>query len=78
MKFTLLTTLLALFAALVVGSTTEQKPVVVSYPKDTPQNVLDAAMDAIRKAVRSRRHVGLGDINTNSFRREASLHTSII
>lgn len=52
MKFSIHILLLALFAVLVLAST-EQKPVVVSYPKDTPQSVLDAAMDAIKKAVRT-------------------------
>jgi len=28
-----------------------QKPVIVSYPNDTPNSVLDEAKDAIRKAV---------------------------
>lgn len=51
MKFTIHILLLVLLAVLVLASA-EQKPVVVSYPKDTPQSVLDAAMDAIKKAVR--------------------------
>ena len=43
----MLMALLAVFAQAVA----EQKPVVVSYPQDTPQSVLDKAMEAIKKAV---------------------------
>ena len=44
-----------LFLAFLVAfasAVSPQKQVVVSYPKDTPQSVLDKAMEAIRKAVR--------------------------
>ena len=51
MKFALHILLLALLAAFGLAISTEQRPIVVSYPKDTPQTILDEAMDAIRKAV---------------------------
>ncbi|KAF2478753.1 hypothetical protein BDY17DRAFT_328271 [Neohortaea acidophila] len=44
----LLMALLAAFA-LAQGQAT-QKAVVISYPKDTPQSVIDQAMEAIKKA----------------------------
>lgn len=42
--------LFALLAAL-TGAVSPQKPVIVSYPEDTPQSVVDKAMESIRKAV---------------------------
>jgi hypothetical protein len=42
--------LLAVLSAF-AGAVTAQKPVIVSYPADTPQSVLEQAMDAIKKAV---------------------------
>lgn len=50
MKIQLTVWLLAILAALVLAQA-PQVPVVVSYPEDTPQSVLEDAMDAIRKAV---------------------------
>ena len=51
MKFAFNLLLLALLAAF-AAAVSPQKPVIVSYPEDTPQSVLDKAMDAIKKAVR--------------------------
>lgn len=50
MRIQLTVWLLAILAALVLAQA-PQVPVVVSYPEDTPQSVLEDAMDAIRKAV---------------------------
>lgn len=50
MKFAFGILLLALFVAF-ASAVSPQKPVIVSYPDDTPQSVLDKAMEAIRKAV---------------------------
>ena len=55
MKFGFGILLIALLAAF-VGAVAEQKPVVVSYPQDTPQSVLDKAMEAIKKAVSQMDH----------------------
>lgn len=49
LAFTLL--LPALLAAFAFAQA-PQKPVIVSYPEDTPQSIIEEAMDAIRKAVR--------------------------
>ena len=43
--------LLLAFLAAFASATAPQKPVIVSYPNDTPQSVLEKAMDAIRNAV---------------------------
>jgi predicted oxidoreductase (fatty acid repression mutant protein) len=51
MKFTLQLLFVFLLVALSFAATQEQKPVIVSYPKDTPQSVLDEAIEAIKKAV---------------------------
>ena len=54
MKFYLSTLIIALFVAFALAtSSTPQNPIVVSYPKDTPQAIIDEAMDAIRAAVRT-------------------------
>lgn len=45
--------LLALMAVLALAAATDQKPVIVSYPKGTPNSVVEEAMEAVRKAVRS-------------------------
>ena len=50
MKLVLHVLLLAALSAF-AGAVTHQKPVIVSYPADTPQSVLEQAMDAIKKAV---------------------------
>lgn len=50
MKIQLTLFLLAILAAFAFAQA-PQVPVVVSYPEDTPQSVLEDAMDAIRKAV---------------------------
>lgn len=42
----------ALFAVFALAATAEQKPVIVSYPKGTPDSVIEEAMEAVRKAVR--------------------------
>jgi len=50
MKIALSLVFAPLLAAVALASAT-QKPVIISYPKDTPTSVLDEAKDAIRKAV---------------------------
>jgi hypothetical protein len=50
MKFQLLLTLLGLLSVIASGIAT-QKAVIVSYPNDTPDSVVNQAMDAIREAV---------------------------
>jgi hypothetical protein len=50
MKFQLLLSLLSLLAVTVSGIAT-QKAVIVSYPNDTPDSVVNQAMDAVRDAV---------------------------
>ena len=50
MKLKLQTLLLLLLTAFAAAEA-PQKPVIVSYPDDTPQSVLDQAMAAIKKAV---------------------------
>ncbi len=54
MRFAIQFLLVAFLALLAAAATPhrEQKPVIVSFDKDTPQDVLDQAMDAIKKAVR--------------------------
>jgi len=49
MKLQLTLFLLAIVAAFALAQA-PQVPVVVSYPEDTPQSVLEEAMDAIKKA----------------------------
>lgn len=50
MRFAFGIFLFALLAAFALA-VAPQKPVIVSYPNDTPQSVIDQAMDAIKKAV---------------------------
>ena len=50
MKLQLLLPLLGLLAVIVSGIAT-QKAVIVSYPNDTPDSVVNQAMDAVREAV---------------------------
>lgn len=50
MKLQLLFFVLGLLA-IAVSAVTTQKAVIVSYPKDTPNSVVDQAMDAVRDAV---------------------------
>jgi hypothetical protein len=50
MKFQLLLSLLG-FLAITVSGIVTQKAVIVSYPNDTPDSVVNQAMDAIREAV---------------------------
>ncbi|KAK5172645.1 uncharacterized protein LTR77_002765 [Saxophila tyrrhenica] len=50
MKFAIQLLLIALLAFFGAAATVDQKPVIISYPKDTPQSVLDEAMETIRKA----------------------------
>lgn len=52
MRFTLFFLLLAALLGL-AWAQTAQVPVIVSYSDDTPQSVIDEAMEAITKAVRS-------------------------
>lgn len=51
MKFTFTFILLAFLAVFAAAAHPQQQPVVVSYPKDTPQSVIDKAMAAIKQAV---------------------------
>lgn len=53
MKFTIHLLLIALIVALAYAAT-EQKQVIVSYPKDTPDSVVENAMAAIKEAVINR------------------------
>lgn len=50
MKFTLHLFLIALIVALAYAAT-EQKQVIVSYPNDTPDSVVEQAMAALKQAV---------------------------
>ncbi|KAF2454405.1 hypothetical protein BDY21DRAFT_366181 [Lineolata rhizophorae] len=50
MKILFLTVLLALLAASVAAVIPQQKPVLVTYPEDTPAHVLDEAKHAIMEA----------------------------
>lgn len=52
MRFLYNILLVALMAVVALAATTEQKPVIVSYPKGTPDNIVEEAMEAVRKAVR--------------------------
>lgn len=55
MKLALNILLIACFAlvALATAPHIAQKPVIISYPSDTPTSVLEEAKDAIKKAVRT-------------------------
>lgn len=44
---------LAIVAVLALAATTEQRPVIVSYPKGTPDHIIEEAMETVRKAVSS-------------------------
>jgi len=48
MKFTLFTVLA--FLSLALAATMPQKAVIVSYPDDTPDSIVDQAKDAIKAA----------------------------
>jgi hypothetical protein len=50
MKLQILFSLLGLLA-ITASSIATQKAVIVSYPNDTPDSVVNQAMDAVRKAV---------------------------
>lgn len=50
MRLDIFTLLIALLAIAVLAKA-PQKPVIVSYPNDTPDSVLTEAKDAIRAAV---------------------------
>lgn len=50
MKLVILTLLLALFTAYVAGASSTQRAVIVSYPKDTPDSVLEEAKSAVLKS----------------------------
>lgn len=51
MKFTFTFIPLAFLAVFAAAAHPQQQPVIVSYPKDTPQSVIDKAMAAIEQAV---------------------------
>jgi hypothetical protein len=55
MRYALFTLLVALLAACAMA-VAPLKRVIVSYPNETPQSVVDSAMEAIEKAVRSLSH----------------------
>jgi hypothetical protein len=48
MRFTLSS--IFLFVAIALSAAVPRKAVIVSYPDDTPNSVIDQAMDAIRAA----------------------------
>lgn len=50
MKLNILSIVLAIFASAVLGLA-PQKAVVVTYPQDTPEDVISQAKDAVRAAV---------------------------
>ena len=50
MKLQITFLLIALFAVLSLAADSDRQ-VIVSYPKGTPQNIMDKAMEEIRKAV---------------------------
>jgi Mrp family chromosome partitioning ATPase len=50
MKLLILTFLLVCLFALTAIAVAPQKAVIVTYPENTPDSVLDQAKDAIRKA----------------------------
>ncbi|KKZ59180.1 hypothetical protein EMCG_05427 [[Emmonsia] crescens] len=50
MKLYLVTILLALLAPAVLAGTEPQKAVMVTYPKDTPNSVIEQAMQAVKDA----------------------------
>ncbi|GAB7340570.1 hypothetical protein MBLNU457_6984t1 [Dothideomycetes sp. NU457] len=50
MRFAITLLLIAIIAVLGACAAPVQKPVMVSYPANTPQNVVDQAMDAIKAA----------------------------
>lgn len=50
MKVLYFSYLLACLFALAVVAISPQKAVIVTYPEDTPDSILDQAKDAIRKA----------------------------
>lgn len=51
MKFTIVSAVLAIFASAVLGLA-PQKAVVVTYPQDTPEDVISKAKEVVRAAVR--------------------------
>lgn len=55
MKFTIHLLLIALFVVFAYASA-PLKQVIVSYPKDTPNSVLEKAKAAIKEAVREPHH----------------------
>lgn len=48
MKFTIITALI--MSAAVLGAQLPQKSVIVTYPDETPDDILDKAKDAIKTA----------------------------
>lgn len=55
MKLFLTTFLIAILVALALAvDPQEQKSIIVSYPKDTPESEMTELKDAIHKAVRGR------------------------
>jgi hypothetical protein len=48
MKLTIISTLA--MSAIALGAQLPQKAVIVSYPNDTPESILDQAKDAIKAA----------------------------
>jgi hypothetical protein len=53
MKFFLLTALCAFFIMAASAVIQPQKQVIVTYSKDTPDNIMDQAKNAITEAVRT-------------------------
>jgi len=52
MKFAITFFLIALIAVFGACAAPVQKPVMISFPQDAPQSVVDEAMEAIKAAVR--------------------------
>lgn len=50
MRFNIVTLILALFFTCALAVVKNQKPIIVSYPEDTPQSVVDEAIEALKQA----------------------------
>jgi hypothetical protein len=77
MKLPLLLSLLGLLAAIASGIAT-QRAVIVSYPNDTPDSVVNQAMDAVREAV-SLRNSWSKQLNRSDYQYRVALsHMNIV
>ncbi|GAB7352937.1 hypothetical protein MBLNU459_g3518t1 [Dothideomycetes sp. NU459] len=66
MKFTLHILLIALLVALAYAAA-PQKAVIISYPKDTPDSVVDKAKAAIKEALTQNAHAIQGGVITHEY-----------